>query len=158
MRARDLVEELPTVTMDDGADHVARLIAEQRLPGVAVLDKGKPVAVLTASQVVRFVVPEYVQEDPSLARVLDERTADSCADELAKHTVRDLLPSHGSRVPLAMVAGDATVVECAAVMARMRSPLLVVADGKGRDGVVVHGLLTASHLLEVLLAKRIVKN
>jgi CBS domain containing-hemolysin-like protein len=32
-------------------------------------------------------------------------------------------------------------------MARLRSPLLVVLDGHGG----VHGLLTASHLLEVLL-------
>ena len=47
---------------------------------------------------------------------------------------------------LASIDGDATVVECAAVMARLRSPLLVVVDGGH-----VHGLLTAAHLLEMLL-------
>jgi CBS domain-containing protein len=49
-------------------------------------------------------------------------------------------------VELAAVDGDATVLECAAVMARLRSPLVVVVE----DGQV-RGLLTASHLLEVLL-------
>lgn len=148
VRAHDLAEDLPTVTLGDSAEHAARLIAEQRLPGIAVLDGGRPVAVLPASQVVRFLVPDYVQEDPSLARVLDERTADSCADELAGHTVRDLLPPRSSRVPLATVRGAATVVECAATMARLHSPLLVVADDDG-----VHGILTASHLLEILLPR-----
>ena len=57
-----------------------------------------------------------------------------------------MLPPERHRVELAAVDGDATVLECAAVMARMRSPLLVVVEnGK------VRGLLTASHLLEVLL-------
>ena len=93
------------------------------------------------------MVPGYVQEDPSLARVLDEAAADDCARELANHNVRELLPGKDRRVELAAVDADATVVECAAVMARLRSPLLVVLEG-GR----VHGLLTASHLLEVLLA------
>lgn len=156
MRARELAEDLPTVSLEDSAEHAARLIAEQRLPGIAVLDGGRPVAVLPTSQVVRFLVPDYVQQDPSLARVLDEKSADNCADELSGHTVRDLLPPKGSRVPLAMVEGDATVVECAATMARLHTPLLVVAD-RSRDGVTVHGLLTASHLLEILLARRFEK-
>ncbi|HEY0688871.1 MAG TPA: hypothetical protein VGD71_07500 [Kribbella sp.] len=33
---------------------------------------GSPYTVLPASQVVRFLVPSYVQDDPSLARVIDE--------------------------------------------------------------------------------------
>ncbi len=147
MRARDLAQDLPIVGPDDNALEVARLIAGRRLPGVAVIDgSGRPIAVLPASQVLRFVVPGYVQEDPSLARVLDEAAADDCARELAKHQVREVLPGKDRRVELAAVDPDATVVECAAVMARLRSPLLVVLE----DGRV-HGLITASHLLEVLL-------
>lgn len=147
MRARDLAENLPTVGLDDDALDAASLIGQRRLPGIAVLDgDGQPVAVLPASQVLRFLVPPYVQEDPSLARVLDERTADGCARELASHRVRELLPPRGSRVELAAVRGDATVVECAATMARLHSPVLVVIE----DGRV-HGLLTAAHLLEIML-------
>jgi CBS domain-containing protein len=103
-------------------------------------------AVLPASQVLRFVVPGYVQDDPSLARVLDEQAADECARELARHRVREVLPAKDRRVELAAVDPDATVVECAAVMARLHSPLLVVLE----DGQA-HGLITAAHLLEALL-------
>jgi CBS-domain-containing membrane protein len=149
VRARDLAEDLPAVSPDDPAWNAARLIATHRLPGIAVVNPdGRPVTVLAASQVLRHVVPGYIQEDPSLARVLDEPSADRLSTEgLAGKRVRDLLPASRHRVELADVDADATVVECAAEMARLRSPLLVVLDDDG--GVL--GLLTASHLLEVLL-------
>ncbi len=149
MRARDLAEQLPTVGPDDPAWDAARLIATHRLPGIAVVDKdGRPVTVLPAAQVLRWVVPAYIQDDPVLARLLDEVASDElCAEGLTGKRVRDLLPPKGKRVELADVDGDATVVECAAEMARLSSPLLVVVD----EGGHVHGLLTASHLLEKLL-------
>lgn len=149
VRARELAEQLPTVGPDDPAWDAARLIAEHRLPGIAVVGPdGRPVAVLPATQVLRWVVPSYIQDDPSLARVFGEVEADKlCAEGLTDRRVRDLLPAKGHRVELASVDGDATVVECAAEMARLRSPLLVVVDSGGQ----VRGLLTASHLLEKLL-------
>jgi CBS domain-containing protein len=150
VRARELAEQLPTVTPDVPAWDAARLIAEHRLPGIAVVDAdGRPVAVLPAAQVLRWVVPSYIQDDPSLARVFGEADADRlCAEGLTGKQVRDLLPAKGHhRVELASVDGEATVVECAAEMARLRSPLLVVVDSGGQ----VRGLLTASHLLERLL-------
>ena len=134
---------------DDPALTAARLIAERRLPGIAVVDAcGRPVAVLPASQVLRVVVPDYVREDPALARVVDEAGAERlCVQRLADERVADLLPAGRHRVELAAVDGDATVLECAALMARLRSPLLVVVEDRR-----VHGLLTAAHLLEVLLS------
>jgi CBS domain-containing protein len=149
MRARELAEALPTVGPDDEAWDAARLLAAHRLPGIAVVaPDGRPVAVLPATQVLRWVVPGYVQDDPSLARVFGEADADRmCADGLTGKRVRDLLDRKGHRVELAAVDGGATVIECAAEMARLRSPLLVVVD----EGGQVHGLLTAAHLLERLL-------
>lgn len=147
MLARTMAEDYPTFGLDDEALLAARELARRRLPGVVVVDGSRrPVAVLPASQVLRFLVPHYVQEDPSLAGVFDEGTADRCAAKLGGQSVRHLLPPPDKRTELARVDGDATVIECAAVMARLRSPLLVVADGD-----VVHGVLTASHLLEILL-------
>jgi CBS domain-containing protein len=150
VRARDLAQDLPTVAPNDPALTAARLIANRRLPGIAVVDGGgRPVAVLPASQVLRFIVPGYVQDDPRLARVVDEAGAERlCLQGLAGERVGDLLPAGDSRhrVELAAVEGEATVLECAAVMARLRSPLLVVVE----DDQVL-GLLTASHLLEALL-------
>jgi len=148
VRARDLAQDLPTVRPDSDALAAARLIATHRLPGVAVVDAdGGPVAVLPASQVLRFVVPTYIQDDPRLALVVDEATADRCAGALTGTRVRDLLPARGQRVELAAVDGAATALHCAALMARLHSPLVVVTDGGH-----VRGLLTAAHLLEVLLS------
>jgi CBS domain-containing protein len=148
VRARDLAQDLPTVMPEDPALTAARLIADRRLPGIAVVDAaGRPVTVLPGSQVLRFVVPGYVQDDPALARVVDEDGAERlCVESLAGKRVGDLLPASRHRVELAAVDGDATVLECAAVMAQLRSPLLaVVEDGQ------VRGVLTAAHLLDVLL-------
>jgi CBS domain-containing protein len=149
VQARELAESVPTVGPDDAAWDAARLIAAHRLPGIAVVGAdGRAIAVLPATQVLRSVVPAYIQDDPSLARVFGEAEADGlCADGLTGKRVRDLLPAKGHRIELASVDGDATVVECAAEMARLRSPLLVVVDGGGQ----VRGVLTASHLLEELL-------
>jgi CBS domain-containing protein len=149
MRARDLAQDLPTVSPDDSVLTAARLIAARRLPGIAVVDAGRhPVAVLPASQVLRFVVPGYVQEDPRLAGVMDEAGAERlCVQGLAGERVGNVLPVGRHGVKLAAVDGDATVLECAAVMARLRSPLLVVVEDRE-----LRGLVTASHLLEVLLA------
>ncbi|MET8758892.1 CBS domain-containing protein [Lentzea sp. NPDC004782] len=149
MRARDLAEEYPLVQLTDEALTAARLIAEQRRPGVVVVDAdGKPVTVLPGSQVLRFIIPGYVQEDPSLARVYDERSgAETCVRKLEGRTVKELLPPKEKRYELPKVSGDATVIECAAVMARLRSPLLLVSDDD-----TVHGVVTTSHLLEVILS------
>jgi len=145
MRAADLAEDFPVVTIDSNALDAARLLAEHRLPGIVVTDKsGKPFAVLPASQVVRFIVPRYVQDDPSLAGVLNESMADRAADKLGGKTVRDVLPDHLTNVPSAQA--DDTIIEVAAVMARLRSPLIaVVKDDK------LFGVITASHLLGAAL-------
>ena len=145
MRAAELAEEFPVVTVDSDALDAARLLAEHRLPGIVVTDKsGKPFAVLPASQVVRFIVPQYVQDDPSLAGVLNESMADRAADKLGGKTVRDVLPDHLANVPSAHA--DDTIIEVAAVMARLRSPLIAVVKDKALVGVI-----TASRLLAAAL-------
>ena len=145
MRAEDLAEAFPVVTIDSNALDAARLLAEHRLPGIVVTDtSGKPVAVLPASQVVRFIVPRYVQDDPSLAGVLNESVADRAADKLGGKTVGDMLPDHLTDVPAAN--SDDTIIEVAAVMARLRSPLIaVVKDDR------LFGVITASRLLAAAL-------
>ncbi|WNV85155.1 CBS domain-containing protein [Umezawaea sp. Da 62-37] len=148
MRARDLVEDYPLVRLGDDALTAARLIADQHRPAVVVVDEqGRPVAVLPGSQVLRFSVPGYVLDDPSLSRVYDERGgAEVCVAKLAKRTVKDVLPPEDKRLELPVVSGGATVLECAATMARLRVPLVVVVDAD-----TIHGVVTASHLLAVIL-------
>jgi CBS domain-containing protein len=145
VHAGDIAEDFPVISVDSGALEAARTLAEHRLPGIVVTDaSGHPSAVLPASQVVRFIVPGYIQDDPSLAGVLNESMADRCAEKLSGKTVRDVLPQHLVDVPT-VDAGD-TVVEVAAIMARYRSPLLAVM----KDGEL-HGVITASRLLEAAL-------
>lgn len=145
MHAEDIAEDFPVITIDSDALEAARTLAEHRLPGIVVTDSsGQPYAVLPASQVVRFIVPRYVQDDPSLAGVLSESMADRAAEKLGGKTVRDVLPEHLLDVPAAHA--DDTIIEVAALMARLRSPLIaVIKDGK------LHGVITASRLLAAAL-------
>lgn len=147
MLARQLARLYPTVTLDTGALDAARILADRRLPGLIVLDDdGQPSTVLPGSQVLRFIVPAYVQEDPALARAYDEASADAMCDELAARTVRDVLAQRREPVELPVVESDATSMEIAAVMAGQRSPIVAVVDGSRFLGAI-----SVSALLEHLL-------
>jgi predicted transcriptional regulator len=144
MHAEDMAEDYPVVALDSDALEAARLLAEHRMPGLVVTEQDKPRSILPASQVVRFLVPGYVQDDPALARVLGESMADHAADALDGKTVGDLIPSKGPE--LAVVNADDTIVEVAAVMARLRCPLAAVM----KDEQII-GVVTASRLLQMAL-------
>jgi CBS domain-containing protein len=145
MRAAELAEDFPVVSVDSDALAAARLLAEHRLPGIVVTDKdGKPFAVLPASQVVRFIVPRYIQDDPSLAGVLNESMADRAADKLGGKTVAAVLPDKLIKLPWAQF--DDTIIEVAAAMARLHSPLIAVV----KEGNLL-GVITASRLLAAAL-------
>ncbi len=138
----------PVVDLDFNALEAARLLAEQRLPALLVVERdGAPHAILPASQVVRFLAPGYVQDDPTLARVMNESVADHAGDELGSKRVRDLLPKDRPELPA--VNHDDTIVEVAAIMARLRCPLAAVL----RDGQLI-GVISASRLLELALPRR----
>lgn len=146
MRAKDLATDYPTVDLTTPAIEAARLLAATDLPGLIVLDhKGMPSAVLPSTQVLRLAVPVYYQDDPPLAAMIDEAAADIFIRELGDRTVQESLPPQRPDPPI--VAPDATVLEVAALMARSRSPLVVVVG----DGVV-YGAITLHRLLDQVLA------
>ncbi|MFG2451693.1 CBS domain-containing protein [Streptomyces sp. NPDC048512] len=150
MRAGDLAETYETVSLDSDAMDAARLMAEQRLPALLVLDEeGAPKAILPASQMIKILVPGYVIDDPTLAAVIDEHHADRLCASLANRTVRDCLSR--TTPPPAVAAADETALEVAARMAQARSPLVAVVT-KDKAGTQLLGVITASHLLERLLA------
>lgn len=145
MHAEDIVEEFPVVSVDSDALDAARMLAEHRLPGIVVTDtSGRPYAVLPASQVVGFIVPTYVRDDPSLAGVINESWADKAAERLSDKKVRDVLPEHLEDIPSAK--SDDTILEVAALMAQLKSPLIAVL----KDGRLL-GVVTASRLLAAAL-------
>jgi CBS domain-containing protein len=145
MLARALARPFPTVTLDTDALEATRILAEQRLPGLIVVDDdGLPHTVLPGSQVLRFVVPTYVQEDRALARAYDEKSADALAAKLAGRTVRDMLPKKkDDRLEIPLVAPDATAIEIAAQMAGMRSPVVAVVEENRLLGAITVSALLA---------------
>lgn len=147
MRARDLAQDFPTVSLDTDAMEAAQILSRERLPGLIVCDAaGHPYTVLPGSQVLKFLVPQYVQDDPPLARVYDEKASDELCAKLSDSTVRDLLPDKRDLDEIPVVDGDATTIEVAAVMARMHSPVVAVVEG---DEVL--GAITVRRLLDHLL-------
>ena len=145
MQAAEIDEQFPVVDIDSPALEAARMLAEHSLPGIVVVTAdGQLYAVLPASQVVRFIVPSYVQDDPLLAGVLAESMADRAAETLGGKTLRELLPQHQLAPPA--VNADDTIIEVAAMMERLRSPLIAVMK-QGR----LHGVITTSRLLAMAL-------
>jgi len=140
-----MAEDFPVARLESDAWDAVTQLAEHRLPGLVVTDaSGRPVAILPAAQVVRILVPQYVQDDPSLAGVLSESMADRVAEKLRGEKVSALLPDDTPE--LAVVNHDDTIVEVAAVMARLRCPLAAVMENDRLTGVI-----TASRLLELAL-------
>ena len=147
MRARDLARPFPTVSVDDDAMAAAQRMAAERLPGLIVCRAdGLPYTILPGSQVLRFLIPRYVQDDSALARAFSEQASDELVGKLFHSRVRDLLPRPREGHELPVVDGDATTLEVAGVMARMHSPLVAEIEG-GR----ILGAITVSELLTRLL-------
>lgn len=130
MRVRDITVQVPTVTSEDSVARTMQIMALNRLPGLIVVDgRGRPTVVLPGTQVLRLAVPQAYQEDPSLARAVDEAHADRFWAELGDRTVADCLTDTHPRA--VTVRPDATLLEVAALMARRRSPLVAVVDAGG---------------------------
>ncbi|TMS00593.1 CBS domain-containing protein [Nonomuraea basaltis] len=147
MRARDLLADFPTVGLDSPIIDAARMLADQDLPGLIVIeDDGTPFTILPGTEVLRLAVPTYCQDDPALARVVDEAHADAFLGALNGRTVREALPRQPRELPV--TDPDATVLELAALMARTRSPLVAVLG----DGRRLIGAVTLQALLDRVLA------
>jgi CBS domain-containing protein len=145
VQAHQLASPYPTVRMDTPAAKAVRVLTEHDRPGLIVVDDNDhPLAILPGSQVLRMLIPTYVQDDPTLARVLDEDFADKIYEALADKTVRDLMPK--DKIPLPVVAPDDTVLEIAAIMAANRSPLVAVVEERSKTAPLI-GAISASQLL-----------
>ncbi|MEU3164870.1 CBS domain-containing protein [Streptosporangium sp. NPDC006930] len=145
MQARDIAVTIPTVTKGDSVAKAVRIMVIGRLPGLIIVDDlSRPKVVLPGTQVLRLAVPGSYQEDPALARTIDEDYADQFWQELGNRTVGDCLPRDAAR-PVT-VSTTANLLEVAALMARTRSPIVAVVD---RDASLI-GAITLERLLTSL--------
>jgi len=119
MRATDLKTELPLVRRETAAVDAARLIAEGGRIGLVVADDaGSPVAIISATDVMRLMLPGYILEDLSLANVFDEEGANDLWAEIDSRTIGELLDDEEVPVrEILAIDADATLVEIAARMA-----------------------------------------
>jgi predicted transcriptional regulator len=146
MHAADVVETMPTVQLDDEVLSAVRMVCRQGLPGLVVTDeRGDLVGCLSSIDLLRLVLPRYLQDDPGLARVFDEEHADRIAAALAGTSVRDVAVAAMKRVPA--VRSRATVVEIAEQMVLRSCPIVLVT---GDDGGTL-GIVTANRLLGLLM-------
>jgi CBS domain-containing protein len=131
MRARELAAKVPTVSPADPVARAVRVMAGAHLPGLIVVDDdGHPHTVLPGTQVLLLTVPRAHREGQALARTIDEPHADAFWHELGNLSVGDCLPRSLARP--AIVHEDATLLEIAALMGRVRSPLVAVVDDADR--------------------------
>lgn len=139
--------------LSTSATDAARLLADRKLPGLIVVDDhDHPVAILPGSQLLRRIIPAYVQDDPALARVMDEQSSDHLCDAIADRTVEDILPREKSVVPV--VLADDTGIEIAAIMAKARSPIVAVVED-GSPTATLIGAVSVAHLLEMFLPPKV---
>ncbi len=153
MKARDLAEPYPALADSSGAVDAARVLAEERRPGIIVVDSEQhPIAVLPGSQVLRLLIPNYIRDDRNLAGVVDDDFVAHMCDALEGRTVGELLPKDRKKLPV--VDADDTLLEVAAAMAGERSPLVAVVEGPHGKGALI-GAITLPTVLGALLPERI---
>lgn len=152
MHVSDLAIPLPIVGRDTTAVAAAKIIAHGERVSLVVADAaGRPVAVVSAVDLLRILIPRYLLGDASLAAMFDERGADEVWAETGDRTIGELLDDDESRVlTLLRVDGDATVLEAAAQFAQERAVVAVVDGMPGAEPRFV--MLPA--LLEAILRLR----
>ena len=146
MRASDVVQTLPAARLHDAVLPAMRTAAGRALPGLVVVDEQDRVAAcVSLTDLLGAVLPRYLRDEPCLARTVGEGHADRVAEGLVEVAVRDVVGDVTERVPV--VRADATPVELAETMSRLRCALVMVEQ----RGTGVLGVVTAARLLEVLV-------
>jgi CBS domain-containing protein len=145
MRARNVASRHVTIAAGAPASEAADVLSRLDVRGVLVVHAdGRLAGVLTDSRLLAAMLPDYVEEDAALARVLEEDAADVLWRRLEDRTVADLLDAHEG--PFPEVDADARLLEVAAMMVRTRLSLVGVRDGDELiGGISIDDLLT--HLL-----------
>jgi CBS domain-containing protein len=139
MKAADLAVSLPVVRRDSTAAAAGRRVAETRSMGVVVADDtGHPVAVLSAIDLLRAILPPYLVDDPALARVYDDGALQDVWTQRSGGTVGALVDDQQIAMhPLGRVDADASLLEVAVEMVSQGSQIAVLSDQTPGDWTFV---------------------
>lgn len=143
MKASDIAVEMRTVTVEDSVSTAVRIMTEDELPGLIVVDgRRRPRLVIPGTQVLRMAVLHSYQDDPALVRTIDEEHADLFWEESGDRSVGDCLSRKTAKA--VSVTPDATLLEVATAMARLRCPLAAMVDPTGTliAGITLNRLLS----------------
>ena len=145
MKARNLASPQSAVRIDAPASEAAAVLARHDVRAVLVVeDTGALVNVLSDSELLRALLPRYVDEASILAHVLEESAADMLFQRLEGRSVSELVPAEREVEPV--VQGEDTLVEVASVMVRAHASAVgVLENGQLIGGITIDDLL--SHLL-----------
>ena len=143
MKARNLASPREMVRPDAPAWDAARILARHDVRAVLVVDEaGAFEGVISDSELLRALLPAYVEEAGALAHVLEESASDVLHRRLEARSVADLMPTDREAVPV--VDADDTLVEVAAAMVRSRASMVGVLEGGGRllGGISIDDLVS----------------
>jgi CBS domain-containing protein len=145
MKARNLASPQQTVLLGAPASEAAAILARHDVRALLVVDERDAfVGVLSDSELLRALLPTYVEQASILARVLEESASDVLYRRLEGRSVADLMPDDREVRPV--VDGGDTLVEVASVMVRARASAVgVLEDDRLVGGITIDDLL--SHLL-----------
>lgn len=128
--SEELGRVLPVATPDTNLVDAARLLLDTGLRGIVVTGKdGLPRHIVSPVDVLRLFVPEYIVEDPTLARVYSADAAREVLAAMAPRVIRELFDRSDTVVRrIAVVSPSATPMEIAAELIRAR---VAIAHVKG---------------------------
>jgi CBS-domain-containing membrane protein len=146
MRARNLASPRETIRSDAPAADAAAVLARHDVRAILVVDEtGAFAGVLSDSELLRGLLPTYVEEHEVLARVLDESASEALYRRLESRTVGDLMPEDREAMPV--VDADDNLIEVAATMVRAQASLVgVLESDRLVGGISIDDLV--SHLLK----------
>lgn len=142
MRARNIASRHYTIAADATALEAAAILSRIDVRALLVIGAdGGLAGVLSDSRLLAALLPDYVEEDATLARVLEEDAVDLLYRRLEGRTVMDLLDAQSGPHP--QVPGDARLLDVAAMMVRTGLSLVGVHDeGRLIGGISIDNLLT----------------
>ena len=100
---------------------------------------------VSLAQVLRLALPDYIEDDVSLASVYAERDADTFAETLRNRQVHEVMPRPKRKNPPVVVPPAATLLEVSALMAVHNTAIVAVVEDERTIGAVgAHAVMHAT--------------